>query len=313
MTINIKALSQDDLLAATRVCKIAFSAQLGISNPDLFNAGASLGARLALEPNGNYGAFDEEQLVGSIFSANWGSVGYFGPLTVLPEYWGQGIAQKLLEPVMGNFAAGGTTCQGLFTFSNSPKHIALYQKFGFYPRFLTAIMSKSVTSAIASNNDVVTYSSLGPQRQIECLEGLSAICDDLYVGLDLSKEVLTLESLRCGETVLLLEGESPVGFAVCHFGPGSEAENGGCYLKFAAVKRGDDAARHFRELIQRVDHLIGTVNVSKIVAGINLARQGAYESLLALHFRPFTYGVLMQRPNVAAYDRPDCFVIDDWR
>ena len=36
---------------------------------------------------------------------------------------------------------------GLFTFAQSAKHIGLYQKFGFWPRFLTIIMSKPVWPA----------------------------------------------------------------------------------------------------------------------------------------------------------------------
>jgi len=32
------------------------------------------------------------QLVGFNFVTNWGSVGYFGPLVVHPDYWDQGIA-----------------------------------------------------------------------------------------------------------------------------------------------------------------------------------------------------------------------------
>jgi hypothetical protein len=34
---------------------------------------------------------------------------------------------------------------GLFTFAQSAKNVYLYQKFGFWSRFLTAIMSKSVS------------------------------------------------------------------------------------------------------------------------------------------------------------------------
>jgi hypothetical protein len=35
--------------------------------------------------------------------------------------------------------------------------------------------------------------------------------------------------------------------------------------------------------------------------------------MLARGFRTFLEGVAMQRPNEPGYNRPDCFVIDDWR
>ena len=49
-----------------------------------------------------------------------------------------------MVPVMNCFARWGTKHTGLFTFAQSQKHVGLYQKFGFWPRFLTAIMSKPV-------------------------------------------------------------------------------------------------------------------------------------------------------------------------
>ena len=66
------------------------------------------------------------------------------PLTIHPEYWNQGVAQKLLEPTMKLFDKWNTKHAGLFTFANSPKHISLYQKFNFWPCFLTVIMSKDM-------------------------------------------------------------------------------------------------------------------------------------------------------------------------
>jgi GNAT superfamily N-acetyltransferase len=84
------------------------------------------------------------ELVGSNFAANWGSVGFFGPLTVRPDLWDRGIASRLLESTMELFDGWNTKHAGLFTFAHSPKHIGLYQKFGFWPQFLTAIMSRSV-------------------------------------------------------------------------------------------------------------------------------------------------------------------------
>ena len=85
------------------------------------------------------------KLAGSNFVTNWGSFGFFGPLTVFPELWDQHIAQRLLGPTMDLFHQWGVREAGLFTFAHSPKHIGLYQKFGCWPRFLTAIMSKSVS------------------------------------------------------------------------------------------------------------------------------------------------------------------------
>ena len=73
-------------------------------------------------------------------------MGFFGPLSVRPDLWDRGIAKRLLESTIELFDKWGTKHAGLFTFSHSPKHIGLYQKFGFWPSFLTAIMSKPVVA-----------------------------------------------------------------------------------------------------------------------------------------------------------------------
>lgn len=95
-------------------------------------------AALAAEVNG--------ELVGSNFMVDWGSVGVFGPLTVHPDLWNKGIAKHLLKSTMEYFAKLGTRHIGLFTFANSPKHVRLYQRFGFWPHFLTAIMVKHLVN-----------------------------------------------------------------------------------------------------------------------------------------------------------------------
>jgi hypothetical protein len=53
--------------------------------------------------------------------------------------------------------------------------------------------------------------------------------------------------------------------------------------------------------------------LQRVVAGMNLARAEAYETLVARGFRPDMQGVVMQRPNEPGYNRADAYLIDDWR
>jgi ribosomal protein S18 acetylase RimI-like enzyme len=63
--------------------------------------------------------------------ANWGSVGVLGSLTVRPDLWDKGIAKHLVKSSIEYFAKLGTRHIRLFTWAYSPKHIGLYQRFGF--------------------------------------------------------------------------------------------------------------------------------------------------------------------------------------
>ena len=67
-------------------------------------------------------------------------------MTVRPDLWDHGVGKSLMEPVMDCFETWGNSHLGLFTFSHSPKHLELYRRYGFWPRFLTAIMRKQVVA-----------------------------------------------------------------------------------------------------------------------------------------------------------------------
>jgi Protein of unknown function (DUF3568) len=100
--------------------------------------------RWLADPTAAFGAELDAELVGSNFATRWGSVGFFGPLTVCPDLWDRGIGTRPLDPIMECFATWRIQHARLFTFAHSPKHLGLYQKYAFWPRFLTAIMSKPV-------------------------------------------------------------------------------------------------------------------------------------------------------------------------
>ena len=104
--------------------------------------------RFLANPSGALAAEINGELVWSNFVTNWGSVGFFGPLSIRPDLWDRGVAKRLVESTIKLFEKWGTKHVGLFTFSHSPKHLGLYQKFGFWPWFLTAVMSKPIDVAM---------------------------------------------------------------------------------------------------------------------------------------------------------------------
>jgi hypothetical protein len=47
-------------------------------------------------------------LVGSNFATNWGTVAFFGPLSVHPDLWDGATGMRLVEAVMESFGNWGT-------------------------------------------------------------------------------------------------------------------------------------------------------------------------------------------------------------
>src|SRR5215510_5673714 len=143
--ISVRPLEEADLPVAEHIFRVAFGTFLGLPDPTAFASDMSyVKTRWAANPGASFVAEVEGDIVGSNLATNWGSVGFFGPLSIRPDLWDKGVGKLLMEPIMELFDKWGIKHAGLFAFAHSPKPIALYQKFGFYPRFLTAIMSKAV-------------------------------------------------------------------------------------------------------------------------------------------------------------------------
>src|SRR6266851_32204 len=224
MSAIIRPLTEADLPAARRIARTAFGTFLGAPDPENFWADLDyVYGRFAAEHVASFAAEVDGELVGSNFVTKWGSVGFFGPLTVCPDRQTQGIGKNLVEAVSSQLDAWGTRHAGLFTFPQSAMHLALYQKFGFHARFLTAIMTAPARSA----GNPLPWSRY------------SELPEAIYEGLDLSTEIRTVAALGLGDTILLSGAASRLaGFAICHLGPASEAGAGCCFVKFGAVRPG---------------------------------------------------------------------------
>lgn len=306
MQIDIRPLREHDLFEADHVFRLAFGTFLGLPDPMDFAAGADLirtrwraGAR-----NATLGAFDGDTLIGSNCVANWGSFGFFGPLTVRPDYWGKGVAQRLLEPTMDVFARWDVQDAGLFTFPHSPQHLALYQKYDFWPQQLTALMAKPVAVRPAS------LPSFDGSRA-ELLAHCRMVTEAVFPGLDVSGEIDAVLDQNLGEIVTVPGAGALGAFAICHVGSGSEAGTDAAYIKFAATRPGAEA--HFEDLLSACEAVAARRGAPVLTAGVNTACHGAYRTMLARGFRTQFTGVAMQRNNRAGFLVPNAFVISDWR
>lgn len=313
MTISIRPLREDDLATADHIARIAFGTFVGLPEPETFMGDADyVRTRWRTDPSAAFAAENSGEVVGSNFATRWGSVGFFGPLTIRPDLWDRGIGRLLLEPVVDCFDRWQTTHAGLFTFAESPKHVGLYQRFGFWPRFLTAVMSKPVdpdqTAAYAT-----LFSELTAAEQDSALAECRDLTNNLYDGLDLTSEIRAVADQELGETVLLWDDASLAGVAVCHHGAGTEAGSGTCYIKFGAARPGPGAEAAFFQLLDAVETLSATRGLARLTAGVNTARHEAYRGMLARGFRSDIQGVAMYRHNSDGYSRPGVFAIDDWR
>lgn len=306
-------LVEADLPEAGRILRTAFGTFLGAPEPELFWSDRDyVHGRWQAPHVVALGATLDGRLVGSNFATNWGSVGFFGPLTVHVDVQEHGVGKALLAATMEQLDAWGTRHVGLFTFAHSPKHLALYQKFGFHARFLTAIMASPVRLAPAQAG-WSRFGALSEPERAAALHACREVTETLCPGLDLSDEIGSVCDQALGDTLLLHGTGGLAAFAVCHYGPASEAGADTCFIKFAAVRAAASAQQEFRRLLDACEALASGIGTPNLLAGVNLARQEAYQELVTRGFRTAIQGVAMHRHNDPGYCHPGVYILDDWR
>jgi hypothetical protein len=146
----------------------------------------------------------------------------------------------------------------------------------------------------------------------EMMEQCRRLTNHIDRGLDLTGEIRLLIAQKLGEILLTFSRGTLDGFALCHYGAGSEAGTKLCYVKFAAARSGAGAAERFNRLLDALGAFAAARGIP-LEAGINMAREDAFRRMIAHGYKPFSQGISMQRPHTPGYNRPDAFALDDWR
>ena len=308
-TIEISPLQESEVEEAARIAAIAFGTFLHANPAEFLGDRDFMGPRWRSPHVKVLAARDGGRLIGSNVITRWGAFGFFGPLTVLPEFWDRGVASLLLAETMKVFDSWGLRRTGLFTFAHSPKHIGLYQKFGYWPQYLSAILKFTPEQRGAGPPRL---SALPKGRRAKAIRACAELIRRIDPGLDLTSEIRAVLEQHTGDIVLAYTRDTLDGFAVCLTGAGSEGGSKSCYVKFAAVRGGAGAAERFDRLLDGVEWFAAAFGVT-VEAGVNLAREAAFGRLRARGYRVIMQGVAMQRPHAPGHNRPGVYVIDDWR
>jgi GNAT superfamily N-acetyltransferase len=308
---TVAPLGPADLSDADKVLRLAFGTMAGLPEPLRWAEGAELARRrFGVDPEGAFKAVAGGKLVGSAFVVRWGGFAVFGPLSVQPDFWDRGVGSLLWEACLGVLERWGVGHVGLFTHPESTKHVHLYRKHGFWPRFLVALTEKQVAHG---TGHAETLTSLDRPARAQALRECACVTGAIHPGLDVSREIASVTGQEIGDVVLVRDTAGLAGFAVCHAGAGSETRLGTCYVKFAAVRPGEGAARRLGGLLDACEAFAAARDLTRMEAGVNLARDGAARVLAERGYRTFRHGLAMNRPNVEGFDRPDAWVLDDRR
>lgn len=324
--IKVRRVRKGDLAKVREVVESAFAdfyeRQLGTRPRQVFGGAQYVHHRWLMEPWGCFVAEENEtKIVGAGIAVCWGSLGIFGPLAVLTPYQNQKIAQALIRAAQGFFDENHVTLQGVVTYPYSPKHLVLYQKFGFKPKALVALTGKSLERREPppapkpgrGTPQVVRFSAQEERQKKQILGRLRTLTGRLYRGLDLTKEVEIVDGLALGDTLLLERDRAVLGFAVCHTPGVSEAPQGALYIKFAAIDPVRRRPEHFAQLLAACEEFGVNAGCQRIIAPVYTAYWRAYQTLLASGYQMDMLMIRMKRGKHEDYEREEDFVLDDWR
>jgi GNAT superfamily N-acetyltransferase len=275
-----------------------------------------------MEPWGCYVAEENDaKIVGASIAVCWGSVGLFGPVAVLTPYQNQKIAQQLLKASQGFFDENHVALEGLVTYPYSPKHLMLYQKFGFKPKALVAITGKSLERRESAPPpkpargapQIQRFSAYEESRKKGLLGRLRALTNKICKGLDLTKEIEIVNGLGLGDTLILEKDRAVTGFAICHTPGVSEAPQGALYIKYAAIDPGRRRPEHFAQLLAAAEEFALSAGCQRMIAPVYTAYWRAYQTLLAAGYQMEMLMIRMKRGKNIDYEKEEDFILDDWR
>jgi predicted N-acetyltransferase YhbS len=326
--VQVRRVRKGDLAKVRDVLEQSFGdlleRQLGTRPRQAFNGAQYVHHRWLMEPWGCFVAEeDNAKIVGAALATTWGTLGLLGPVAVLTHYHNQTIAQQLIRAVQEFFDENKATLHGVVTYPTSPKHLALFHKFGYRPKSLTALMSRALERPggrpvapkppLKGALAVRRFSTLEETRKKTALTRFHRITNAVCRGLDLAKEVEIVDGLALGDTLLLERGPDLVGFAICHTPGVSEAPTSSLYVKFLAIDPRQRKVEHLEQFVSAIEDLAHAQGIPRVILPVYLRYWLAYSTLVRCGYQIDFTMVRLQKGKPEDYEDPADLLLDDWR
>ncbi len=314
MSLTIRPLREDDLGEARHILSRAFGTFIGLPDPDALRRRSGLRAhavqrrsqrRFRRRGRRQADRVGVRHAVGQRRASSGRSRSTFPTGTAA---WRSSCSSRSWAAS----SAGARGSTGLFTFAQSPKHVGLYSKYGFWPRSLTAILGKPVGRGGAARRRserrramVAVRALLGGERRTEdrrCSTRRAASPDSVYPGLDLEQDIRAADEQRARRHRARARRQRRA--RRLRRLPRRRRDRGRRRDRLRQVRRGAAGAGRaaaLRPAARRGRALRGRRGVAQVQAGMNMARDRAFRALRERGYRVGFQGVAMHRPNDPGY------------
>lgn len=176
-------------------------------------ADAGEGAMLWRDDRGNVIAFN--------VAHHSGTESWMGPLAVHPDHQGHGLGKTVVGAGVEVLRRSGAKVIGLETMPRTIDNIGFYSSLGMNPGYLTLTVSVDGVFAapMPGHAGTLRLGSLVPDELDKAVKECRALTESVLPGYDFSREIQLTEELALGDTIMLMDGDTVAGFALCHSVP----------------------------------------------------------------------------------------------
>ena len=144
-----------------------------------------------------------------------GVEGWMGPIAVRPDLQGRGVGKTIVRAGIAWLQRAGATVIGLETMPRTVDNIGFYSALGFVAGPLTVTFAL----AAAAREPTDRIGKYGAREQDMFVAECAALTAEVSPGYDFTREIRLSAELGVGDTVLVRDGDTLAGFALCHAAP----------------------------------------------------------------------------------------------
>jgi GNAT superfamily N-acetyltransferase len=145
-----------------------------------------------------------------------GTEGWMGPLAVRTELQGSGTGKEIVTRGVEWLKAQRASVIGLETMPRTMDNIGFYSRLGFLPGRLTIT---STLEAAYAEAPAKLIGRMPAAMRTDVIDECRDLVQRMLPGYDYTREILLTQDLALGDTVVLYDGDTLVGYALAHTAP----------------------------------------------------------------------------------------------
>jgi ribosomal protein S18 acetylase RimI-like enzyme len=145
------------------------------------------------DPEGCFVALVDDEPVGAAYSHVWGTVGWVGPVEVLPDHQGTGVGTSLMEACQDHLSSLGCKVVGVETMSDNERNKRFYARLGYRPVGVTVFAEKKLRPAVYIVGGII---ELTPSNLEEHCEDIKRVTKGAALIMEAALEGLHMVSIK---------------------------------------------------------------------------------------------------------------------